>query len=248
MEKFTYFWVVFTSDGRKNRELDIRIGKANAVLRELYRAVIKTGYFQLPQNFTFQIGLCSDPRLWSWILVTTERVLSQLRYKQRRAICLKIVRRHTSRWSAQLWNLWKRECRINSTQKIPSRMVRSCDKNIPGKIGEAIPAGYTQGKAAQRPTEDQWRMNRGLSQGEKLSWKGPTSQHSEKNYSETLNHRNWSGKRKINNLLKTKSILKPKYKVSGRSVFTFRSASCKLHHCRRPQVVWLHLWPCFVSS
>jgi len=65
VEKFTYFWVVFTSDGRKNRELDIRIGKANAVLRELYRAVIKTGYFQLPQNFTFQIGLCSDPRLWS---------------------------------------------------------------------------------------------------------------------------------------------------------------------------------------
>jgi len=33
--------VVFTSDGRQSEEVDTRIGKANAVLRELYRYVDK---------------------------------------------------------------------------------------------------------------------------------------------------------------------------------------------------------------
>jgi len=40
VEKFKYLGVAFTSDGRQNKELDTRIGKANAVLRELYRAVV----------------------------------------------------------------------------------------------------------------------------------------------------------------------------------------------------------------
>ena len=34
-----YLGVVFTSDGRGNEEIDIRVGKANAVLREAYRSV-----------------------------------------------------------------------------------------------------------------------------------------------------------------------------------------------------------------
>jgi len=40
VEKFKYFEVVFTSDGRRNKEIDTRIGKTNAVLRELYRSVV----------------------------------------------------------------------------------------------------------------------------------------------------------------------------------------------------------------
>jgi len=39
VEKFKYLGVVFTSDGRRCEEIDTRIGKANAVLRELYRSV-----------------------------------------------------------------------------------------------------------------------------------------------------------------------------------------------------------------
>ena len=35
-----YLGVVFTSDGRRNEEIDKWIGKANAVLRELYRSVV----------------------------------------------------------------------------------------------------------------------------------------------------------------------------------------------------------------
>jgi len=39
-EKFKYLGVVFTSDGRWKEEIDTRIGKTNAVLRELYRPVV----------------------------------------------------------------------------------------------------------------------------------------------------------------------------------------------------------------
>ena len=33
-------WLVFTNDGRQNKEIDTRIGKANAGLRELYRSLV----------------------------------------------------------------------------------------------------------------------------------------------------------------------------------------------------------------
>ena len=38
--KFNYLGMVFTSDGRLSEEIDTRIGKANAALRELYRSVV----------------------------------------------------------------------------------------------------------------------------------------------------------------------------------------------------------------
>jgi len=34
-------------------------------------------------------------------------------------------------------------------------MARPCDQNIPGKIGEARPAGYIHEKAAQRSSKEQ---------------------------------------------------------------------------------------------
>ena len=39
-EKFKYLGVSFTSDGRQNSKLDIRIGKASAVMRQLHRSVV----------------------------------------------------------------------------------------------------------------------------------------------------------------------------------------------------------------
>ena len=39
-EKFKYLGVSFSSDGRQNNELDIRIGKASAVMRQLHRSVV----------------------------------------------------------------------------------------------------------------------------------------------------------------------------------------------------------------
>jgi len=40
VETFKHLGVVFTSDESRNKEIDTRIGKANAVLRELYRSVV----------------------------------------------------------------------------------------------------------------------------------------------------------------------------------------------------------------
>ena len=39
-EKFKYLRVTFSSDGRQDNELDTCIGKANAVMRQLYRSVL----------------------------------------------------------------------------------------------------------------------------------------------------------------------------------------------------------------
>ena len=39
-EKFKYLGVSFTSDGRQNSELDIRIGKTSAVIRQLHQSVV----------------------------------------------------------------------------------------------------------------------------------------------------------------------------------------------------------------
>jgi len=47
---FQYVGVVFTSDGRRNKEVCTRIGKANAVLCELYRSVGKNERYQTLQN------------------------------------------------------------------------------------------------------------------------------------------------------------------------------------------------------
>jgi len=47
VEKFRYQAVVFTSYGRHEcQDVDIRISKAYAVLRELYRSVDETGAFK----------------------------------------------------------------------------------------------------------------------------------------------------------------------------------------------------------
>jgi len=76
---------------------------------------------------------------------------------------------------------------------------------------------------------------RGLIQGENLAKRGPLASTQMKTWemmvnldedgytkSKTLNHRKIIRKiQKNNNLLKTKTIIKPKYKLGGGSVFTF---------------------------
>jgi len=56
---------LFTSDGRWSEDIDARIGKANAVLRELGRCVVTKREFQTPQSSHFLIDVCSDPYLQS---------------------------------------------------------------------------------------------------------------------------------------------------------------------------------------
>ena len=51
--KFNYLGMVFTSDGRWSEEIDTRIGKANAALRELYRSVVTKRELSNTENCQF---------------------------------------------------------------------------------------------------------------------------------------------------------------------------------------------------
>jgi len=64
------------------------------------------------------------------------------------------ARRDTSRQSAQLCILQTHVCRSTSRLygDISATMFRPNDQNIPGKIAEQRPAGYTHGKAARSST------------------------------------------------------------------------------------------------
>ena len=52
-EKFQYLGVSFTSDGRRNSELNIRIGKTSAEMRQLHRSVVLKREFAARQNYPF---------------------------------------------------------------------------------------------------------------------------------------------------------------------------------------------------
>ena len=65
VEKFKHLGEAFASDGRWSQEIDTRLGKAHAVLRELSLCGHKTGAVKHHKVVSFQIGLCSDPYLWS---------------------------------------------------------------------------------------------------------------------------------------------------------------------------------------
>ena len=61
VEKFKYLEVVFASDKMWSEEIDTRTGKANAVLRELYRSVVTKR--ELSNTAELSISLCSYPYL-----------------------------------------------------------------------------------------------------------------------------------------------------------------------------------------
>ena len=77
-EKFKYLGVTFSSDGRQDNELDTRIGKACAVIRQLCRSVV------LKRELCTKVKLCVFRSIFVPILtyghecwVMTERVRSR---------------------------------------------------------------------------------------------------------------------------------------------------------------------------
>ena len=65
MEMSKYLGVVITGDGRQNNEIDTKIAKANAVLRELYHSVLtkrelstttKLSVFKFRSNLVMDLG------------------------------------------------------------------------------------------------------------------------------------------------------------------------------------------------
>ena len=61
-EEVQVLGVVFTRDGRWNKQNDARINDANAVLCEFHCSLVnKTGIFKHRKTFRFQTGLYSVP-------------------------------------------------------------------------------------------------------------------------------------------------------------------------------------------
>ena len=79
VETFKYLWVELTSEGKRNMEIDTRIGEANAVLRELYRSVAtkrelsNAAKLSVFKSVFVPILTCDHESL-----IMTERVLSQV--------------------------------------------------------------------------------------------------------------------------------------------------------------------------
>ena len=65
MEKFKYLGVAFSNDGRQGNELDTHIGKASAVMHQLYQSVVLKQELCTKTKLCFQISFCSYPHLWS---------------------------------------------------------------------------------------------------------------------------------------------------------------------------------------
>ena len=57
--KFKHYWVEFTGDGRQDGELDIRIGKAIAIIRTLhYSVVVRRELLKKSKALNFRNSLC----------------------------------------------------------------------------------------------------------------------------------------------------------------------------------------------
>jgi len=76
VETLKYLGVVFTSDGSRNKEINTQIGKANAVLRELYcslvekRELSRSAKLSVIKSVFVPILTCGHESY-----VTTERIL-----------------------------------------------------------------------------------------------------------------------------------------------------------------------------
>jgi len=74
-------WVVCTSDGRWDKEIDTWISWANTVLCELHRSVVTKRELSNTAKLSVFKSIfvpTADPHPWSWTLVMTERMLSLL--------------------------------------------------------------------------------------------------------------------------------------------------------------------------
>ena len=66
VEEFKYIGVLLTSEGRMEREIDRRIGKAAAIMRTLHRSVVvKRELSEKAKLSIYRFGLRSYPHLWS---------------------------------------------------------------------------------------------------------------------------------------------------------------------------------------
>jgi len=78
VETFKYLGMVFTSDGSRNKEIDTRIGKGNAVLRELHCSVVaKREILKNAMLSVFKSVFAPNLTCGHKFYVTAERILSK---------------------------------------------------------------------------------------------------------------------------------------------------------------------------
>ena len=122
VEKFKYVGVAFTSDGWRSEEIDTRIGKANAVLRELYRSVVtKRELSNNAKLSAFKSAFVPILTLGHESWVTIEKILFQVQATEMGF--LRRVHGVTLRDKACSceWNSQSPECRTTSlNRKIPA--------------------------------------------------------------------------------------------------------------------------------
>ena len=85
VEKFKYLGVAFTSDGKKDEELDTRIGKASAAMRGLHYSVVMKRELSKKAKLSIFKAVFIPILTYgheSWGM--TERVLSQLQASEMR--------------------------------------------------------------------------------------------------------------------------------------------------------------------
>ena len=85
VEKFKYLGVAFTSDGRQDEELDIRIGKASAVMRALHYSVVMKRELSKKAKLSIFKAVFVPILTYgyeSWVM--TERMRSQVRASEMR--------------------------------------------------------------------------------------------------------------------------------------------------------------------
>ena len=85
VEKFKYYGVAFTSDGRQDEELDTRIGKASAVMRALhYSVVMKRELSKKAKLSIFKADFVPILTYGHESCVMTERMRSQMQASEMR--------------------------------------------------------------------------------------------------------------------------------------------------------------------
>ena len=157
VETFKY-QVVFTSDGSRNKEIDTRIGKANAVLCELYCSLVTKWELSKTAKLSVLNGslVRSSPVNMNhrWRL----KEYCQKNKQQRRDICDEFSVWHFVRKSTGLKSVKPGMTSHFSESRDPTcvRVVRPCVQNVSGKNGEVSPSGCSQHPRESRPEFVHW--------------------------------------------------------------------------------------------
>ncbi|TWW62296.1 hypothetical protein D4764_04G0009430 [Takifugu flavidus] len=141
VEEFKYLGVLFTSEGRMEREIDRRIGAASAVMRTLHRSVVVKIYRSIYRSI-FVPTLTYGHELW----VMTERTRSRVQAAEmsflRRVAGLSLRDRVRSSAIREELGVESLLLRVERSQmRWLGHLVRMPPGRLPGEVFRACPSG-----------------------------------------------------------------------------------------------------------